>query len=230
MPAEEDVTERVVVITGAAAVPRAAVDAIGTASFILAVDGGLDHARNAGLTPHRLIGDLDSISEDGLRWATEHIDVVRHPAAKDETDTQLALRHAVEAGTAHVTMIGGGDRLDHTLAALGALAAPQLAELDHLDAWWDGQHLVVLHGPRCAALELPRGSTVSVIALAAPALVSIGGVRWPLDHHELAPLDGLGVSNEVVDGASIEAHRGVVAVFDHPIHDTPTPQQEEPPA
>ncbi len=208
-------TERVVVITGAVALPRHVVAAIPPDALVIAVDGGLDHARAAGIAPDHLVGDLDSITDAGLAWATEHIEITRHPTDKDQTDTQLALRRAIEHGAEHVTMIGGGDRLDHTLAAIGALAAPHLAVLARLDAWWDGQHLTGLHAPRRVELDAPAGSTVSVVAIGgAPAVVSIAGVKWPLDHHELRVLDGLGVSNEVLGGAAVEAHAGVLAVFD----------------
>lgn len=220
-------TKRVVVITGAAAVPSRAVAAIPAGALVIAVDGGLDHARAAGIVPDRLVGDLDSITDAGLRWAEAHIDIVRHPADKDETDTQLALRLALEEGAEEVTLIGGGDRLDHTLAAIGALAAPHLAALAGLDAWWDGQHFALLHAPRRLELDAPDGSTISVIAVdGAPAVVSITGVRWPLDHHELSALDGLGVSNEVYDRAAVDAHRGVIAVFDA-LPDTPTVPQRQ---
>ena len=64
---------------------------------IVAADGGLDHARAAGLIPDVLVGDLDSVSPAGLDWATANISVQRHPADKSATDTELALR------------VGGGD-------------------------------------------------------------------------------------------------------------------------
>ena len=223
-------TKRVVVITGAVALPRRAVAAIPPDALVVAVDGGLDHSLAAGITPDRLVGDLDSITDDGFAWATEHIDVERHPTDKDETDTQLALRRALELGAEHVTVIGGGDRLDHTLAAIGALAAPHLAVLDRLDAWWDGQHVRVLHAPRRVELEAPVGSTVSVVAIGAvPAVVSIAGVKWPLDRHELPALDGLGVSNEVRDRAAVEAHSGVLAVFEVAAEPPTIPHRQEDP-
>jgi thiamine pyrophosphokinase len=62
MPAEEsNVTETVVVITGAAPLAARAVAAVPAGAVLIAADGGLDHALAAGLTPSVLIGDLDSI-------------------------------------------------------------------------------------------------------------------------------------------------------------------------
>ena len=99
------------------------------AAIIVAVDGGLDHALAAGLHPSGLIGDLDSVGADALAWAEANATIARHPADKDDTDTELALRFVAGMTPAQLTMIGGGDRLDHTFAALGALGLPALTSI-----------------------------------------------------------------------------------------------------
>ena len=83
-------TNTVVVITGAAALDPRAVAAVPAGAVLVAADGGLDHARAAGLDPTVLVGDLDSVSAIGLAWASEHTTVVRHPVDKAATDTELA--------------------------------------------------------------------------------------------------------------------------------------------
>ena len=95
------------------------------ADRIVAADGGLDHARAAGLVPDVLVGDLDSVSADGLDWATANIPIERHPADKAATDTELALRLRRGDATRNASLLvaGRGDRLDHAIAALGALGA-----------------------------------------------------------------------------------------------------------
>jgi thiamine pyrophosphokinase len=207
------------------------VAAIPPGARIVAVDGGLDVARAAGLRPDRLIGDLDSISTDGLAWAEANVDVERHPTAKDATDTELALR-AAATSSSRITLVGGGDRLDHTLAALGALAAPALAGVERLDGWWDGQHFEVLHGPAERALVVVAGSTVSLIALGGPCTgVRVAGTRWVLDGVDLVPTVGLGVSNEAAAPPVVVAvESGVLAVFDEPTGRRPpdaTPRSKE---
>jgi len=101
-----------------------------TADVVIAADSGYDHAVAAGLRPHRLIGDLDSISDDGLAGArAAGVEIVAHPADKDATDTELALDAALSAvgpGGSITVVSGGGDRFDHLLASLHALAMPRL--------------------------------------------------------------------------------------------------------
>ncbi len=220
MPAEEPLNERIVIITGAAPLLPDVVARIPGEAIVLAADGGLDHALAAGLTPSGLIGDLDSISEDGLVWAARHATIDRHPPDKDQTDTELALAFAAAMDPEQVTLIGGGDRLDHSLAAIGALGAGALTSIPRLDAWWGPQHLEILHGPGKAALSLVAGSTLSLLALHGRCTkVSIHGTRWPLDKVTLEPMVGHGISNEVLDEAPVEISvgTGILTIFDVPV-------------
>jgi thiamine pyrophosphokinase len=187
----------VVVVTGASPLDRRAVAAVPADALIVTADGGLDHARAAGLEPDVLVGDLDSISALGLAWATEHIEIVRHPVDKAATDTELAIAHAATLEPSRILLVAGqGDRLDHAIAALGALGAPELREVGSLEAWWGNDQLHVVHAPHAIELGLPAGTVFSVLAMHGPANgVTVSGARWPLTDHDLAPLVGLGVSN-----------------------------------
>lgn len=211
--------EHIVVISGSAPLAPHVIEAVPDEALVLAVDGGLDHALAAGLTPSGLIGDLDSVSPAGLEWATAHATISRHPSDKNETDTELALAFAADMNPARLTLIGGGDRFDHSVAAIGALGHHALTSIPHLDAWWNGEHLDVLHGPGTLELDLTPASTVSLLALHGPCRgVSISGTKWELDRSALAALVGLGVSNEVDDGGvvTIRLSTGVLTIFDQP--------------
>jgi thiamine pyrophosphokinase len=228
---------QIVVISGAAPLPPHVVEAIPPSGWIIAADGGLDVARQAGLRPNLLVGDLDSISDAGLAWAEEHVEIDRHPTDKDLTDTELALARAAAARPQRVTMIGGGDRLDHTLAAIGALAAPRLRDVPRVDGWWDGQHLEVLHGPTARRLPVVVGSTVSLVALGGGSVgVRVSGTRWTLDGIDLAPMAGLGVSNVATSSTvTVTVDGGVLVVFDQPApvpapSDGDSPRTEEVPS
>jgi thiamine pyrophosphokinase len=182
------VNEHIVIVTGASALDPAVAARLPAGARVIAVDGGLDHALAAGLTPTELVGDLDSVSETGLAWAARHATITRHPVDKDQTDTELALTLASTSDPARITLVGGGDRLDHTLAAIGALGAPALTSVPVLDGWWGSQHVRVLHGPprrsrcspstvgaptwRCAARVGSSSTTISI-----PSSVSASATR-----------------------------------------------------
>lgn len=213
------IDHHVVVVTGSEPLDPDAVAALGDQLVVLAADGGLDHALAAGLHPAGLVGDLDSVSPEGLAWATEHATISRHDPAKDATDTELALDMAADLNPARLTLLaGGGDRLDHTLAALGALARPSLTAVPHLEAWWGRQRIRVVHGPgRARLVDLPIGATLSLLAIGGPCTgVTSTGVRWTLTDFTLDPLTGRGISNEVTEpDVTVACSSGVLLVF-HP--------------
>jgi thiamine pyrophosphokinase len=223
------VNEHIVIITGASPLDAELVARLRNETtehtVWMAVDGGLDHALGAGLEPGHLIGDLDSVSEEGLAWAARNADISRHPTDKDQTDTELALALASKFDPDRITLVGGGDRLDHTIAGIGALGALGLTSVPILEGWWDGQHIRVVHGPGSATLRLVPGSTLSLLALHGPCVrVSLSGARWALDQFDLEPLVGMGVSNEVphLDDADdpvvveVTLSGGILTIFDEP--------------
>ena len=151
--------------------------------MLIAADGGLDHARAAGLEPAVLVGDLDSISALGLAWASEHTEVVRHPIDKAATDTELAIAHAatLRARTRILLVAGQGDRLDHAVAALGALGAPALAAVGSPGGVVGQRPAARRPRPGSTTLDLPAGTTFSVLAMHGPCEgVTVDGARWPL--------------------------------------------------
>lgn len=216
--------DNVIVVTGAAPIPARALHAIPIDAIVIAADGALDHALAADLRPAALVGDLDSVSPAGLAWAEAHSTIHRHPPDKEHTDTELALATAVDLDPARLTLIsGGGDRLDHTLAAIGALGHPSLTSIPTIDGWWGEQRLAVVHGPGRASLQLPVGTIVSLMALHGRCNgVGISGVRWPLTDAELAPSIGLGVSNEATEAAvEVSVASGILTVFISDLSDPP---------
>ncbi len=227
MPAEETVNQHIVIVTGASPIDPAVADRIPPSAMLMAVDGGLDHALAIGLEPRHLVGDLDSVSDDGLAWAARNASIDRHPTDKDSTDTELALALAATFDPERITLIGGGDRLDHTIAGIGALGALAVTSVPVLDAWWDGQHVRVVQGPGSAVLRLVPGSTLSLLALHGPCThVTLRNTRWELDRIDLPPLVGLGVSNEVPQASGpvdveVSLSGGTLTIFDVPA-DEPT--------
>lgn len=208
----------VVIATGAAPLDPRAVAAVPRDALVIAADGGLDHARAAGLEPDVLVGDLDSVSPEGLAWASQHIEVEPHPVDKPATDTELAVARAARSLPQRILLIAGqGARMDHAVAALGALGAAELTAVDSLDAWWGADRLHVVHAPRTLTLDLPAGTTFSVLAMHGPARgVTVTGARWPLTEHDLQPLVGLGVSNVAdpsLSPTTVAVRDGIVTVI-----------------
>ena len=86
-----------------------------------------------------IVGDLDSLDKDQQEaYAALGVPLLRHPSAKDKTDTKLTLQEAFRLGSEQVWIWGGlGLRLDHTLAncALLLQGTEQGVEVRLIDSW-----------------------------------------------------------------------------------------------
>ncbi len=179
--------------------------------FLIAADGGTRHALALGLTPHVVIGDLDSLPE-GERQRLERAGarLIRHPADKDETDLELALAYALQEGFRTIRIIAAlGGRLDQTLANLALLTDPALAGVDvRLD---DGVEEAFFVRDQ-ATVRGRAGEVVSLLPWGAPAEgVVTEGLRWALHGEALIPHKSRGVSNEMLGAeAAIRLRAGLL--------------------
>lgn len=195
--------ERAVIFAnGEVADPIAVRDRLHSGDWLIAADGGLRHMRALGLTPHLLIGDMDSVDPaDRQALAQQGTQLVVHPRNKNETDLELALLHAQAQG-ARVLLVAGafGGRLDQTLANIALLALPKLRECT---TWLtDGLVDAVLIRTRLH-LRGEVGDQVSLLPLGQEARgVRTTGLRFPLHGETLKPYHSRGVSNEMIAPAA----------------------------
>ncbi|HEX5013615.1 MAG TPA: thiamine diphosphokinase [Candidatus Limnocylindrales bacterium] len=190
-------------------------------TLVVAADGGARHAAKLGLRIDRWVGDGDSIAPgelEALRATGVRVDLVA--ARKDETDTELALRAAVEEGARRITILGaiGGARLDHALANVALLAHPALE--DRPAALLDGASRVrLLRGPAVLELIGRRGDLVSLIPFGGDALgVRTDRLEYPLDGETLPFGAARGVSNvRLTKRASVSLERGAILVVETPV-------------
>jgi len=163
--------------------------------LVIAADGGAHHARAAGITPQVVVGDLDSL-EPGLRaeLVAAGARFIQHPAAKDETDLELALLYAVEQGAEEVVVLGAlGGRIDQTVANILLLAHPALTGVRVLVV--EGDQTIFLIRDE-ATVEGRPGDTVSLIPLGGDVQgITAEGLRWPLHEGTLRFGPARGVSN-----------------------------------
>ena len=180
------------ILVGGRLVLSPALTALPRPDLVVAADGGARHAAPLGLRVDVWVGDFDSSAGVQLDAPREV-----HPAAKDETDAELAVRVALERGARELVFVGAfGGRFDHAAALL--LGGVRLARaglgvrLTSGDEWaWP-----LLPG-RPLALALPPGTTLSVVACTDLAGLSLGGVRWPLAGADVPLGSGWTLSNEV---------------------------------
>ena len=160
--------------------------------LVIACDRGYVHARAAGVRCDLLISDFDSYTGD----VDPAVETLRYASEKDDTDTMLAVRYAVEHGWERLELCCAlGGRLDHAYANLQAAAYAARAGLSvrvcgNEDTVWF---------LRDGALTLPRQESwsLSVFAWSETCTgVDIHGTKYELTGSELTNAFPLGVSNQ----------------------------------
>lgn len=232
-----------VLAAGTVPLPRLIPALLEGVTLVIAADGGLAHARTLRLEPDLLIGDMDSVTGSDLATFP---DVPRqtHRTDKDEMDLELAISVALSRGASQVRVVGAfGSRFDQSVAALliaaryargqgggagGGMYAGADADAD-AGAGAGGAPEISLHSAnheahivtpsRPKSLELPAGTTVSLLALDPDGVVSSSGLAYEVAERALPYGTGLGVSNSVAGAPGglasvvVEVHAGTVALL-----------------
>jgi thiamine pyrophosphokinase len=177
------------------------------ADLLVAVDGGADALARIGFLPSLLVGDLDSVSAAALgELESRGVEVLTLPTAKDETDTEAALRVAIDRGATDVTVFNalGGPRLDHLVGNLLVLTAPWLAKVRVTLV--DGLHEAFLAKGDGTVAGRP-GDIVSLLPLTSTVEdVHTEGLLYPLLGEPLVQGQTRGVSNEMTGAKARVIH------------------------
>ncbi|MEN6325145.1 MAG: thiamine diphosphokinase [Syntrophomonas sp.] len=189
-------------------------DIVEAADIIICADGGANYARELGVKPDYIIGDLDSISAAVKEYyAAQNVNYQKYPRRKDFTDLHLALTLADKLKASEIVLIGSlGKRLDHTLANIYC----------GIETAQKGKK-IMYYSPSCTVylvtnylhLSGAAGDLVSVLVLSDKATgVYERGFEYPLEGVVMESCNPLGVSNVLaVDSGEIGLDSGVLAVF-----------------
>lgn len=180
------------------------------AALTLCADSGLRLARALGREPDCVLGDFDS-----LGGVPENLRVLTAPREKDDTDTLLAVRYALEQGFRKIQIFGAfGGRADHSFANL------QLLDflLDHGASGLlvgAGDFAVLQDSARAWHYPKKDGFSLSLFSWSERCEgVCTNGLRYPLCGGTLYRNFPRGVSNEITQPlASVQISRGRLLVM-----------------
>lgn len=178
--------------------------------YIVAADGGYRTCQALGIVPTVVVGDFDSMEKP-----TAFPHVLQAPVEKDDTDTMLAIKMALEQGceTIHLYGVTGGKRLDHTLAALQSLL--YICRHGSKGFAYDDDFVFTAIEHASITLEpLVHWGLLSIFALDGTATgVTISGAQYTLENGQLTADISLGVSNHFLDApATISVRDGALLV------------------
>ena len=168
--------------------------------------------------PDIILGDFDSVNKDAIdyyRNKTE-IPIKDFPPEKDETDTELAIRTAIEMGAEEIILFGAtGTRVDHLLGNIQLLSLGLQTGVDCqiVDA---NNRIRLLTKDMVLTKAEQFGTYVSLIPLTTEVTgITLEGFKYPLKDAVLTSNNSLGVSNELVeDTGRISFKKGILILIE----------------
>lgn len=180
----------------------------------IAADSGFDNAKLLGYADRidKLVGDFDSAKDKDFPARAE---IIRVPAEKDLTDTQLAVAVAIDEGAEEIIIVGGlTGRLDHTLSNLHILEF--LAERGIYATVVDGFNRARYISRSSLLIARSEYKYFSLICAEKEARgVSVDGAKYPLKKATLNRELQYAVSNEVQGNcALVSVRRGALFIIE----------------
>jgi thiamine pyrophosphokinase len=184
------------------------------AGVILCADGGANRARERGLIPDFIVGDLDSILPE-TRAAFPNAQYIHRPS-QYATDLEKTLQFAVEQGIRRALLVGiTGLRLDHQICNLNvAEKFCTRLEIELHDDFGVGTFLAAQVAEATMRFEAFIGQQVSLFAFRRAEGIITEGLKYPLKDEALEWAVRDGLSNEAVHSpVMIRVKRGGLFVY-----------------
>lgn len=169
---------------------------------IIGVDRGLTFLYENQITPTYGVGDFDSVASEIVEYykTKNEVSVRQFDPEKDASDTEIAVKLAVELGIKQLWILGAtGTRLDHVWANVQTLKIAHDAGVKAyiLDA---NNRISLVEKEVCLAKENVYGNYFSIFPLGGSVSgLTIEGAKYPLQAHTLSPFDSRCVSNEMAE-------------------------------
>lgn len=182
-------------------------------TIIIAADSGGDCLYRYNILPKYLVGDLDSISQDALKFFKEGTNINVYPREKDETDGQIAVDLALQSNCSEIYIFGAiGERMDHVLANIGLLN--MILEYGVKGYIIDENNLIFLM-KESGEIQYKKDKRLSLTAFGDTVKgLSIIDAKYPLESYDLKFGDSRTVSNEFLDkNVTVKFNSGILLVM-----------------
>jgi len=188
------------------------------ADYVIGVDSGLNFLYQNQIYPTHIVGDFDSVEPEVIAYYKSKVGIpIREfNPVKDATDTEIALRFAIELGAEKIWILGGtGTRLDHVMSNIQILKialdagveAYLLDECNRISVW--EKEITLSKGKSFGTYFslFPLGEAVTD--------VTIEGAKYPVSHQSASPYESRFVSNEVQEEeVKIKFPEGVLVLME----------------
>ncbi len=178
---------------------RRALECASRAHCILCADSGAEHARKLGLLAHAIIGDLDSITPETLRYFEQQqnhtCEIIKIPD-QEHNDFEKVLTYLAEGWKGAVRILGmTGGRTDHTLSNFSVMVrfADKFSSIEAFDGEFIHSFLTSKQNHR--SIECPIGTTISLTPFGEASGITTKNLHYVLSHETLRLGEREGLSN-----------------------------------
>ncbi len=178
--------------------------------YVICADGGYVLAKKMNIEPDVIIGDFDTYKS----VLPENCEVIKYSEEKDDTDTMLAVKLALDRGYKNIVICGAiGGRLDHTFANIQTLRYI-MKHGGNGELAGDGS-FATMQGPGVKVYSRMSGYYFSLFSYTPECKgITATGFKYPLKNGVLKNSFPLGISNKVVGKSGvISLEEGILLVI-----------------
>jgi len=182
--------------------------------YVIACDAGYNNCLKLDITPDIVIGDFDSF-KGNPDTDLGNIPVRKHNVMKDDTDTMLAIKYAIQHGYDHIIICCAlGGRMDHTMANIQSLSYIAKRKLS-CELISKNEYMTVLYDGCSSSFDREENACLSALSLSDTCVgVTIKGALYELTNGTLDNTFPLGYGNSwAEDTITISLEKGLLLVI-----------------
>lgn len=167
--------------------------------YIVVADGGIKNLVGTDIIPDEVLGDFDSIDEEGKSFIKKNnIKIEKYPSRKDFTDTELCLEVLLKKGADDIIILGAtGTRLDHMFSSMFLLE--RLKKENVAGKFIDDYNEVSFISNENVEVKKNKYKYLSIVPVSKEVCLTLKGTEYEVENLKFNRFTTIAVSNEVKD-------------------------------
>lgn len=167
--------------------------------YIVVADGGIKNLVGTDIIPDEVLGDFDSIDEEGKYFIEKNnIKIEKYPSRKDFTDTELCLEVLLKKGADDIVILGAtGTRLDHMFSSMFLLE--RLKKENVAGKFIDDYNEVSFISNEIVEVKKNKYKYLSIVPVSKEVCLTLKGTEYEVENLKFNRFTTIAVSNEVKD-------------------------------
>ncbi len=167
--------------------------------YIVVADGGIKNLIGTDIIPDEVLGDFDSIDEEGKSFIEKNnIKIEKYPSRKDFTDTELCLEVLLKKGADDIIILGAtGTRLDHMFSSMFLLE--RLKKESVAGKFIDDYNEVSFISNETVEVKKNKYKYLSIVPVSKEVCLTLNGTEYEVENLKFNRFTTIAVSNEVKD-------------------------------